>query len=123
MKWKIIITAALLAYSSMAEDAGAAKAVAEIPVVSAYGELLKFDPIDLGGGTKVRLGIEAKTFPRWSGVLLYCLAEGYDPPRTYHGPDNRLGPLHASYRLQGSPRSADGLCNMEWAKQSDNINY
>ena len=43
-----------------------------IPVVRTWGELLAQRTMDLGGGVKARVGIDAIRCPRWSGVLLYC---------------------------------------------------
>src|SRR5437773_1864148 len=63
-----------------------------IPVVKTWGDLLKQEPIDLGDGVKVLLGIEATECPRGSGVLLYCLTEGYNPSKTKED-FWQLGPL------------------------------
>jgi hypothetical protein len=69
------------------------KALPVIPVVKTWEELLKQPSLDLGGGVKVRLGIEATRCPRWSGVLLYACTEGYDD-MTYRAVNrDRLGPL------------------------------
>ena len=84
--------------------AGAARAEPpppkDIPVVKTWGDLFDAEPID-AGGQKVRVGVEAESFPVGSGVLIYCLAEeAADHPR---GSDvETVGPL--SVRVtRGSP--------------------
>jgi hypothetical protein len=42
-------------------------------------EILRFEEIERVVGLLVRLGIEDTRCPQGSGVLLYCLTEGYDP--------------------------------------------
>lgn len=101
----------------------AGDAAFEIPETRTYGELMKLAPIELGGGVKVRLGIEAKTCPRFSGVLLYCLAEGYEPPETYKGPDIRIGPVFARVWREDGPKTADGMVAESRQKPPDEIEY
>jgi hypothetical protein len=81
------------------------KALPVIPVVKTWEELLKQPSLDLGGGVKVRLGIEATRCPRWSGVLLYACTEGYDDMQERVVNRDRLGPLWVSVHCDG--RSLD----------------
>jgi hypothetical protein len=86
---------------------------ARVPVVKTWKQLQSLPPIDLGGGVKVRLGLEADKAPRWSGVLLYCLTEGYRPPEADEGPVP-LGPLHVRISV-GDVHYAEGT--MRWGNR------
>lgn len=83
-----------------------------IPVTRTRGDLLAQRPIDLGDGTTVRLGIEARRCPRWSGVLVYGLFEGQSDGvrRTAFSPraSERLGSLGIEVSELDAPKSADG---------------
>jgi hypothetical protein len=79
---------------------------ARIPVVKTWKQLQSLPPIDVGGGVKVRLGLEAAKAPRWSGVLLYCLTEGYLPPEGGEG-KVPLGPVYVTISL-GDVEFAEG---------------
>jgi hypothetical protein len=81
-------------------------APAAIPVVKSWKELQAVPPIDLGGGVKVRLGLEAITGPRWSGALLYCLTEGYTPANQGEG-SVPLGPVHTFFTFGKELANAD----------------
>ena len=73
--------------------------------VRTWGDLLAQTPIRLSDGVVVRLGIEDTRCPQGSGVLLYCLTEGYDPssPRIgSHHTDDGLGPLEVSVVEEGA---------------------
>jgi hypothetical protein len=70
----------------------------QVKVVRTWGDLTQQPTIDAGDGVSVRLGIGASHGPLNSGVLLYCLADGYNyfehPNITLAG----LGPLSVSMR-------------------------
>jgi hypothetical protein len=70
-----------------------------IAEVKTWEDLLKQPPLDLGGGVKVRLGVEATRCPRWAGVLLYAYTEGYDDRVVQRVNRDRLGPLWVSVRF------------------------
>jgi hypothetical protein len=90
VKRGIALTVALVVCGAGAADD---KALAEIPVVATYGDLLALTPTKLEGGVTVRLGIEAKECRALCGVLLYCLTEGYEPQRESRDVEYRCGPL------------------------------
>jgi hypothetical protein len=77
-----------------------------IAVVKTWKELEAQPAIDLGDGVKVRLGLEAKSAPRWSGVFLYCLTEGFDPPSTWK--NDPLGPVYVAYTFQDEKEKKSG---------------
>ena len=57
-----------------------------------FGELAAQPVIDLGDGVKVRVGIESRSISVGSGVMIYCLTEGYEPAMKWEG-DDRVGPV------------------------------
>jgi hypothetical protein len=63
--------------------------------VKTWKQLQSLPALDVGGGVKVRLGLEAAKAPRWGGVLLYCLTEGFLPPEGGDGKEP-LGPVHVT---------------------------
>lgn len=67
------------------------KPVPTIQVVTTWQNLLNQPPIELTGGT-ARLGIEAKDCPKNSGIVLYCLTDGFSLPSEWTG-SNRIGPF------------------------------
>ena len=72
--------------------------------VRTWGDLLAQKPIRLSDGVVVRLGIEDTRCPQGSGVLLYCLTEGYDPGLSRIGSnftEGGLGPLEVSVVEEG----------------------
>ncbi len=71
-----------------------------VAVVKGWADLLAQPVIDLGAGVCVRLGLESATGAAGSGVLLYCLAEGFTPPRSGSGED-WLGPVRISLVVDG----------------------
>ena len=74
-----------------------------VPVVAAvrgWGDLLAQPVIDLGGGVRVRLGLESATGAASSSMLLYCLAEGFTAPNSGSGEDH-LGPVRISLAVDG----------------------
>jgi hypothetical protein len=81
-----------------------------IPVVRTWGDLLAQAPIVLEDGPRVRLGIEATRCPQWSGVLLYCLAENYQPRELRT--DDPLGPVGISVVEVGAQPATRDL--MSW---------
>jgi hypothetical protein len=69
--------------------------------VRTWGDLLAQKPIRLSDGVVVRLGIEDTRCPQGSGVLLYCLTEGYDPGLRGLESEGELGPLNVSIAMEG----------------------
>jgi hypothetical protein len=84
---------------------------APIPVVKTLEQLQTVTPIDLGGGVKIRLGLEATKVPQWSGALLYCLTEGYTPPSNGSGVAP-FGPVHADFWFEEEKKEAAEV--MRW---------
>jgi hypothetical protein len=74
--------------------------------VRTWGDLLAQKPIRLSDGVVVRLGIEDSRCPQGSGVLLYCLTEGYpgfQPNGTLEFFDGiTVGPLDVSLIEEGA---------------------
>jgi hypothetical protein len=70
-------------------------------VVHTWQDLLDEAPIALEDGS-ARLGISASKAPCSSGVVLYCLTEGYAPPSEWTQP-NRLGPFQVQVSHAGDP--------------------
>jgi hypothetical protein len=70
-------------------------------VVRTWGELARQPAIKIGGGITVRLGLSADHCPLNSGVLIYCLSEGYDALRTHETNTDRLGPLWVNVTCGG----------------------
>ncbi|HYG77883.1 MAG TPA: hypothetical protein VEK08_22950 [Planctomycetota bacterium] len=65
-----------------------------IAVVKTWRELSERPVIRFNEKTTVRLGIENIRAPRFSGVMLYCLTEGYDGRLPQQNdPEFRIGPL------------------------------
>jgi hypothetical protein len=93
---------------------------ARIQVVKTWKDLQNVPPIDLGGGVKVRLGLEADKVPRWSGTLLYCLTEGYTPASGGEGPT--LGPVFATCQFGDEEKRKSertwGSAKKDWPKGS-----
>lgn len=86
---------------------------ARIPVVKTWEDLHALTAIDLGGGVKIRVGIEADRIPQWSGALLYCLTEGYTPASSGGG-ETPFGPVHAMVHF-GEDKSPKE--QMRWGRQ------
>ena len=72
----------------------------KLGVVETWNDLLKQPPIDIGGGVNVRLGIEATTCPRWSGVLVYCYCEDV-PEIAIEGHSDAFGPVRIDVDVPG----------------------
>src|SRR5688572_15357141 len=77
--------------------------------VRTWGELADRPRIDLPDGVRVRLGLDRTTAPRFGGIHLYCLSEGFTPPRKWSG--TALGPLSVEVRGAGHAPS-DKLLSM-----------
>jgi hypothetical protein len=89
----------------LAQSPPAPPPVARIAVVKTWQDLQGQPALDLGG-VRIQLGIEADSAPRWSGVLLYGLTEGYVPPTCWKG--DPLGPVQVSYQFeQERPRRGE----------------
>jgi hypothetical protein len=76
--------------------------------VRTWGDLLAQRPIRLSDGVIVRLGIEDTRCPQGSGLLLYCLTEGYDPNSRNEITDT-LGPLDVLVVEEGANVDGAGL--------------
>ena len=109
MNWRVLAAMLLVAWHVNGEEPPKAdNAVADIPVVARYEDLLSLPPSKLEGGATARFGIEAKACPRWSGVLFYCLTEGYDPPVQLRDYERLCGPLRVEAVRQGdAPKARD----------------
>ena len=70
--------------------------------VRTWGDLLAQKPIQLSDGAIVRLGIEDTRCAQGSGVLLYCLTEGYDPGSRTEENETSFGPLDVSVVEEGA---------------------
>lgn len=66
--------------------------VTELAVVRHVGDLMNQTAVLLKGGSKVRVGLEARQAPQHSAVLIYALVDGAD-----FSP-SELGPLHLTLR-------------------------
>ena len=73
---------------------------AGIPVVKSWEDLRAAPAIDLQGGVKIRLGLEAARIPQWSGVLVYCLTEGYVPSTEVKAIPG-FGPVFVDFTYEG----------------------
>ncbi len=80
--------------------------VPTVAVVKNWADLLAQPVIDLGGGVRMRLGLEAATCAAGSGVLVYCLTEGFTPPQSGSGEDH-LGPARVSLTVAGVRNSRE----------------
>ena len=95
-------------------DAG----VASIEVVRTWRDLLDQPAISVGDCT-ARVGIEALKAPRNSGVLLYCLTEGYSLPEKGYAGDP-LGPLTIRIRHENERQKESGVqVAAKWADAED----
>ncbi len=82
----------------LASGSRAQNSPVRIAVVKTWEELLAVKPLDLGDGVRVRLGLEADKVARWSGALIYCLAEGHLPSNSSKG-NSPLGPVQAKVKF------------------------
>ncbi len=90
-------------HANEATSAGETTAtVASIQVVQTWQDLMNQPPTPLGTGT-ARLGIEAKRSPYRSGILLYCLTDGYSLPRKWRE-RCRLGPFKVEIQHERDTR-------------------
>ena len=65
-----------------------------ISAVKTWSDLASLRAFRFETNAAIRLGVEAVRAPRWSGVMLYCMTDGYDSS-VPSGPasETRLGPL------------------------------
>jgi hypothetical protein len=92
----LTLVSCLLASAANAEQPPQRK---DIPVVKTWGDLFDAEPIDVGG-QKVRVGIEADSFPAGAGVLVYCLTD--EPPANPKGSDfETVGPVSVQVVAEG----------------------
>jgi hypothetical protein len=70
-----------------------------IKCVTTWEDLLKQPATDLGGGVKVRLGVDSLECPQWSGVALYAYTEGFDNWAFRKVNRDALGPVWVSVRF------------------------
>ena len=93
----VIVVLILFAMARAAETPSADNAIKlPIRVVKTWQDLLDQPAVSVGSGT-ARLGIEAHSAPCMSGVLLYCLTDGYSQPREWQA-GNRFGPFQVEIR-------------------------
>jgi hypothetical protein len=85
-----------------------------IRVVRTWEDLKAQPAIELGGGVRVRLGLEADRIPQWSGAYLYCLAENY--VRQGSGVGRPVGPVRVDFVVDG-PRLDEAKEVYEWGRQ------
>lgn len=71
---------------------------AQLNVVRTWGDLLRQPRLDAGDGATVRLGLSATHAPLNSGLLIYCLTDGYDYFKHPNITPASLGPLSISLR-------------------------
>jgi len=92
---------------------GADGGAAPIQVVRTWQELRNQPPTPANPGT-ARLGLEARQAPCGSGVLLYCLTEGYSLPSQW-SESERLGPFRVEVRHENDARErVQEVCEMAW---------
>ena len=84
------------------EDVMLTATAASIQVVQTWQDLLNQPPTSVGTGT-ARLGIEARRSPYRSGILLYCLTDGYSPPQEWKE-RCRLGPFKVEIQHEQDTR-------------------
>jgi hypothetical protein len=89
---------------------------ASIKVVKTWKDLHDVPPIHLGGGVKVRLGLEAATVPQWSRALLYCLTDGYTPSSSRSGPT--IGPVFATFHFVNEKETKN---EGKWGSAKDKV--
>ena len=90
---------------------------ASIPVVKTWEDLQKRKPIEIGGGVRIRLGLEADKIPKWSGAFLYCLTEGYTPASSGRG-EPPFGPVHADVQFEDEKHIKEV---MRWSRNSKEL--
>src|SRR5882672_290249 len=69
--------------------------LSDLPTVRKWKDLLEQPPLEVEEGVQVRFGIEGRTSPAGTEVLIYCLTEGFSEWTTGYWND-RLGPLRIS---------------------------
>jgi len=74
--------------------------LATIQQVSTWADLVNQPEIQLANQARIKLGIQSAAFPKFGGVLLYCLAEGFTPPTSWSRWD-LCGPVRVSMRRDG----------------------
>ncbi len=83
----------LLAAPAEKPSAPTNSSAVQLRVVQTWGDLTNQPHIDAGDGVTVRLGIGANHAPLNSGVLIYCLTDGYNYYKVANITRNALGPL------------------------------
>ena len=94
--------------------------VKPLSVVRIWKDLLAQPVIDLGGGVKIRLGIENLKSPKWSGVLLYCFAEGY-APALKGDLNNMVGPVHVELQYGQVEHAQDISVSQRQSSDMDEV--
>lgn len=88
-----LVVLALLCASACAAEAEA-KGQA-IGVATTWNELAKQPSIELRKNATARFGVQSLRAPRFSGIMIYCMTEAYDPDDDEDdNSGNRLGPFH-----------------------------
>ncbi|MBA3936593.1 MAG: hypothetical protein H0X38_03955 [Planctomycetes bacterium] len=96
----VLLSVLSAALALAAETSPTAPTIPAVAVVQDWAELLAQPVIDLGGGVRMRLGLEAACCASGSGVLLYCLTEGFTPLAAGNGED-WLGPARTTLVVDG----------------------
>lgn len=108
-------------FATLSANAQEKSPPAPIPIVKTWEELQTLPAIDVGGGVKIRVGLEAAKIPQWSGGLIYCLTEGYKPDSGGSGPD-AFGPVHVSINFADEQNRKEvsrwARSMKDWAKGS-----
>lgn len=95
---RLMLMSALLGAHAFGMSPKADLSGRELSVVRTWGDLMKQPSVDAGDGATVRLGISATHAAVSSGVLIYCLADGYNYFEHPNITLAALGPLSVSVR-------------------------
>ncbi len=82
-------------------DSQSSEDIESIEVVKTWQDLLNRPAISIGQGS-AKLGIEKRNVPAMSGIILYCLTEGYALPKEW-AQVNRLGPFTVEVKHESQP--------------------
>lgn len=121
MKWSTVAYLVALPLALGCANRGAARsdaAVEPVRVTKTWQDLFDQPAISLEKGT-ARLGIEASSTPRGSGILIYCLTQGYSLPKECKE-THRLGPFKIEVQHEDDEaEKAQDVCQMAWNDPPD----
>ena len=121
MKWSTVACLVALPLALGCANGRAARsnvAAEPVQVTKTWQDLLDQPVISLEKGT-ARLGIEASGTPRRSGILIYCLTQGYSLPRECKE-THRLGPFKIEVQHEDDEAEKAGdVCQMAWNNPPD----